>query len=76
MQVREPSNFFCSTKYTIIESRSDHLGVSSIGIAVPCGLLNGTIGPWHSVSLRIPQFLNRLDLPSAIVLVQNCFFYG
>ena len=74
MQVREPSNFFCSTKYTIIGSRSDHLGVSSIGIAVPCGLLNGTIGPWHSVSLRIPQFLSSLDLPSAIALAQYFFF--
>ena len=74
MQVREPSNFFCSTKYTIIESKSDHLGVSSIGIAVPCGLLNGTIRPWHSVSLRIPQFLSSLDLPSAIASAQYCFF--
>ena len=74
MQVREPSNFFCSSKYTIIESRSDHLGVSSIGIDEPCGLLNGTIRPWHSVSLRTPQFLNSLDLPSAIATAQNCFF--
>ena len=51
------------------------MGVGSIGTDVPCGLLNGTIRPWHTVSLRIPQFLNRLDLPSAIVLVQNCFLW-
>ena len=75
IQVREPSNFFCSSKYTIIESRSDHLGVSSIGIDEPCGLLNGTIRPWHSVSLRTPQFLNSLDLPSAIATAQNCFLW-
>ena len=74
IQVGEPSNFFCSSKYTIIGSRSDHLGVGSIGIAVPCGLLNGTIGPWHSVSLRIPQFLSSLDLPSDIASAQYCFF--
>ena len=74
MQVREPSIFFCITKYIIFGSRSNHLGVSSIGIAAPCGLLNGTMWHCHSVSFKIPQFFIGFQLSSAIVMAQYCFF--
>ena len=74
MQVREPSTFFCSTKYNIFGSRIDHLGVSGIGIDVLCDLLNGTIWPCHSVTMKIPRFFIGFYLSSAIAIVQYCIF--